>query len=158
MSPHTQSNPWSPKQQCLIQWLAKPVVDRDPKNLDELAIKLNRRPATLERWQRLPGFDLAVDQAIRHLLLDRIPEFYKVIADKAVSGDFRFLKLALELAGHYPPRRVVPPPDVVKPFTIDEYRDALAQVAAWEKERFENLAQAGGDTDSIETEAGEAIF
>jgi hypothetical protein len=117
---------------------------RVPVTMDELAQELDRRPETLTRWQRSPGFEQAVDDAIRQRLDQRKADTYEVIGEKAEAGDFRFVKLMLELWGHYPARKISAERQAERkksePFGVEKYREALDKIAVWEKERYGHVA------------------
>jgi hypothetical protein len=128
---------WNKVQIRCIEWLATPERLRDPATEDELAEELNRRPATLTRWRSLPGFQDAVDKAIRSRFLERKAEIFEVVRVKAEEGDFRYLKMALELIGVYPlPKPGAPERQPLKPYTAEEYAEAIEGVAQWRKETF----------------------
>ena len=119
---------WTVKQVRFIQWLALPESERVPKTQKELAGELNLRPATLSRWKRLPGFDLAVLKEAGRRLGQRMPEILAVIGQKAAAGDFRFVKLALELAGQDQNQQLAG--QAPRPFSAEEYAAAAEAVKA----------------------------
>lgn len=128
---------WNQKQTRYIEWLSQPHEKRSPANETELAHELNRRPATLQRWRTLPGFQEAVFQAIKAHLNLRLPAIYESIGQQAEGGDFRFIKLALELMGHHPiPKwNIDKEPERYKPtITIEEYKDVFRKMDNWKKE------------------------
>jgi hypothetical protein len=134
----TRKHPkWTKVQKRYIKWLATPERLRDPPTEDELAEELDRRPATLTRWRSIPGFQGAVDQAIRSRLLSRKAEIFEVVRVKAEEGDFRYLKMALELIGVYPlPKPGAHERQPLKPYTAEEYAQAIEDVAQWRKDTF----------------------
>jgi hypothetical protein len=134
---------WNPKQTRYIQWLAQPNGKRSPASEAELALELNRRLATLQRWRTLPGFQDAVTQAINDHLHQRLPAIYESIGQQAEGGDFRFVKLALELMAYYPvPKNSdIKETERSKPtISIEEYKEIVQKINKWKKELYEKGA------------------
>jgi len=130
---------WNPKQNRYIHWLAQPTANRIPPTEAEIALELKRRPTTLQRWRTLPGFQEAVLQAIKEHLHQRLPDIYESIGQQAEGGDFRFIKLSLELMGYHPiPKNSdQKEPERYKPeITIEEYKDVFKKMEKWNKELF----------------------
>ena len=88
---------WSANQVRLIRWLALPGANRQPPTLSGLAKRLKLRERTLLRWLRDPDLVLAAERAAGWRLTRGIPEILNVIYTKALGGDYRFVKLALDL-------------------------------------------------------------
>lgn len=132
-----RSPKWTQAQRRYIEWLASPAHLRSPPTEEELALELDRRPATLTRWRSLPGFQGAVDDAIHHRLLVRKANIFEVIGEIAEKGDIRHIKMALELVGAYPPPKPeAPGREPLQSYTAEEYAKAIEDVAAWRKKTF----------------------
>jgi hypothetical protein len=130
---------WSPKQRRFIQWLVLPEQHRSPKTQVELADELNLRPETLSRWKKLPGFYIAVGEAAFHRLEQRMPAVLDVIGEKAEAGEFRFVKLLLELNEKFKQRFGE---DGIH-FTEEEFSKAAIEVNSWLAERFGDIHDEG---------------
>ncbi|MCJ7818537.1 MAG: hypothetical protein MUP25_01810 [Syntrophales bacterium] len=138
---------WSANQKRFIAWLVTPKGERSPAARDELAQVLKLRPETLARWEQLPGFGQAVYAEAERRLEERIPDILEVIGERAEAGDYRFIKLALEV---WKRRRVQEAEADAEPEIWqagpEDYARAEAAVAAWERERFgRKAAQQGGE-------------
>jgi hypothetical protein len=141
------------KQKRYIQWLAQTPKERDPPTEAALAEILNRRLGTLRRWQKLPGFQQALDDAIRRRLYNRKAAIYHIIGEKAEAGDVRTIKLALELMGDYPTPKGSAGGRLVDSLSIEEYMDVFRQMKTWKQEEVERLEceeQVKSDGDSKE--------
>ena len=116
----------TPKQKKYLQWLTTPDSERDPQTEEELATHLKCKPSTLQRWVRQPEFQEAFDLEIHHNLTLKIWSLYQVLAEKALEGDFRSLKIILEILRHYPipkdsDQSIEKPPIV---YTVEDYAKA----------------------------------
>lgn len=126
---------WSVKQQRFIHWLALPEKHRIPRTQAELAREINLRPETLSRWKKLPGFYLAVGEVALRRLEQRTPAVLDVIGERAEAGDYRFVKLLLELNEKFKGRFG----DGNTAITEEEISEATVEVNAWLLDRFSNL-------------------
>lgn len=133
--PRRTGKRWSVKQERLIQWLAEPSGSRSPETLGALAEALNLRPATLARWKRDPVLIREVYHAAEWRLNQRIGEILDTIGTKAMAGDYRFVKLALDLTAAYREEGQ----EVV--YDRDAYLWTLGRVAVEEEELLEEIKQ-----------------
>ena len=119
-----------------IEWTALPDKLKEPSTQEELAEELKRKPETLERWSRSDEFQLQVDKAIGRRLLKRKANIYEAIREKAEGGDFRFIKLLLEMMHHYPvPKEAFTEKVPLPKYTVEDYAKAMEDVRAWLREK-----------------------
>lgn len=99
-----QANSWSPDQIKFQAWLAVPPSARSPRSQKELAHQLERDPATLSDWKKLPGWAQAVYQLAReHLDID-LPAILHAQIRAAKDGSLPHAMWLFELAGVWAPR------------------------------------------------------
>ena len=135
---------WSRVQRQYIEWLALPYHLRVPPTLEEVAAVLNRKPVTLKRWSTQPGFQKEVDLAIGRRLLQRRANVYETIGEKAEAGDFRFVKILLEIIRHYPiPKDDASQKQPLPHYTIEDYHASTKRLRAWLKENNINGQETG---------------
>ncbi len=129
------------KQRKYIQWLLTPLDERQPQTEEELASMLKCRLSTLRRWFNQPEFQQALDQEIHHRMDLQKGLAYHVLVQKALEGDFRSIKILMEIIGQYPvsPKTAQSSQPGVQPFTIEEYKEALKNVKEWEQQEFGHL-------------------
>jgi hypothetical protein len=91
--------------------------------------------STLSRWENIPWFNKEVNRLIKQRLLKRKASIFEVVGKSAEGRDYRFIKMAFELMGLYPlPKPSAPVKTAMEPYTLEEYHQAMAGVAAWNKE------------------------
>ena len=79
----------------LAEWLAIPLIERQPKTQAELAIQLGVTEATLCNWKHNPELWDYRDKLLRQTGKDLVPEALRVIKDLLESPNS---KVALEAA------------------------------------------------------------
>lgn len=78
---------WTENQLKYIEFLGRGKVDKlgDSYTKEEFAKAIGVNPDTLYRWQKLPGFRVAVFEASLGDIVDRIPAMNKIMAGKAMG-------------------------------------------------------------------------
>ena len=116
------------------EWLALPEALRHPETLDGLANAMNVRPATLSRWERDGEFQGLVSEMACERLDRVIPDVIQAIIDMAVKGDFRFVKLVLDLTGNDQVRTTGGQEEPT--ISFEQFSAVIRQVEEWKRERF----------------------
>jgi len=132
VTPNPSHPKWTPRQQRFIHWLLLPEGKRNPKTREELARALKVRQETLTRWEKLPGWNQALEDAAIQRLNQRTAKVMEVIGEKAEAGEFNFAKLLFELNEKFKQRYG----EAAILFTSEEFTQALEDVEIWESERF----------------------
>jgi len=123
----------SESKEVFAEWLAVPKELREPRTQKELAAMLDEQPWTLSRWKKEEAFQTMVFEKARTYLGGKLPQIMHVIAEKAVAGQFRFVKLALELTNMYEDKITV---ETEKPkIGIEQYSEIIRQIDEWREER-----------------------
>lgn len=100
----TGANPWSPDQLAFQAWLALPPSVREPRAQRDLARQLERDPATLSQWKKLPGWHEAVYAlAVRHVV-SRLPAALLAQVRQAEAGSLPHMQWLAEVCGVWQPR------------------------------------------------------
>lgn len=86
------------KQLRAIEMLARPDNEL---TLQEIADQLGINQSTLWRWRRNEDFQKAVTELAYSCLKDELPNLFKALADKAISGNVKAMELMLKYAGNY---------------------------------------------------------
>lgn len=86
------------KQLKAIEMLARPDNEL---TLQEIAVELGINQSTLWRWRRKEDFQKAVTELAYSCLKDELPNLFKSLADKAISGNVKAMELMLKYAGNY---------------------------------------------------------
>ena len=86
------------KQLKAIEMLARPDNEL---TLQEIAVELGINQTTLWRWRRKEDFQKAVTDLAYSCLKDELPNLFKSLADKAISGNVKAMELMLKYAGNY---------------------------------------------------------
>lgn len=86
------------KQLKAIEMLARPDNEL---TLQEMAVELGINQTTLWRWRRKEDFQKAVTDLAYSCLKDELPNLFKALADKAISGNVKAMELMLKYAGNY---------------------------------------------------------
>jgi hypothetical protein len=135
----------TPKQKQYLQWLLAPINERKPKTEEELASVLRCQAATLKRWCLLPEFQEALDEEIQYRLVSQKWAIYQVLAQKALEGDFRSIRMFLEFTGDYPVPQDSAQQGEDLPeirFTLEDYARAAKRVREWEQMEFGHIDPA----------------
>ena len=90
--------PFTYKQLKAIEMLARPDNEL---TLQEMAVELGINQSTLWRWRRNEDFQKAVTELAYSCLKDELPNLFKSLADKAISGNVKAMELMLKYAGNY---------------------------------------------------------
>lgn len=86
------------KQLKAIEMLARPDNEL---TLQEIADQLGINQSTLWRWRRNEDFQKAVTELAYSCLKDELPNLFKSLAGKAISGNVKAMELMLKYAGNY---------------------------------------------------------
>lgn len=85
-----------------LQVLTNPMDKRDVKTkLKGLDVSY----AQYQAWMRQPAFEQYMHTVTENLLTDHLPDFNRVIVDKAMRGDLNAIKYANELSGRHDPNK-----------------------------------------------------
>lgn len=86
------------KQLKAIEMLARPDNEL---TLQQIADELGINQSTLWRWRRNEDFQKAVTELAYSCLKDELPNLFKSLASKAISGNVKAMELMLKYAGNY---------------------------------------------------------
>lgn len=86
------------KQLKAIEMLARPDNEL---TLQQMADELGINQSTLWRWRRNEDFQKAVTELAYSCLKDELPNLFKSLASKAISGNVKAMELMLKYAGNY---------------------------------------------------------
>lgn len=84
------------EQMRLVEWLASPKDERNPKTLQELAGEIGVSPTTISRWRRNLKVDEMAAEMVRQMLFKDLPEVYSKLGEKAREGSYHHMRLFLE--------------------------------------------------------------
>jgi hypothetical protein len=125
---------WTDLQKRHIEWLALPKSQRQPPTKTEWADILGRTRRTLQRWERLPGFQDAVWARAQARLSDSLPDIMEALIGKASGGNTAAARLLFESAGRIVQRQQHETSGHLIHFTADTFARALAELAQWEEQ------------------------
>ena len=101
----TGAKSWTPDQLAFQAWLAVPSAVREPRSQQELARQLERDPATLSSWKKLPGFaDAVYVLAVERVVADLVPVLHAQVA-QAKKGSLPHAQWLFELVGKWSPKQ-----------------------------------------------------
>jgi len=100
----TGANTWSPDQLAFQAWLALPPSIREPRSQRALAEQLERDPATLSTWKKLPGWHEAVYALALRYVLSRLPAALLAQVKQAEAGSLPHMQWLAEVCGVWTPR------------------------------------------------------
>ncbi len=95
------------EQRQYLEWVATPKIMRSPKTLELFAKSIGVDRTTLWRWSKMDGFSEQVIQSGRQYLRSEMGEIYSALVKRAVEGDVKAIKLALEVVGEYTPKQEI---------------------------------------------------
>lgn len=70
-----------------VEWLATPIIERQPKTQKELALQLGVSEATLCNWKQNPEVWDYRDKLLRQAGKDKVPDAIKKIGDLMECGN-----------------------------------------------------------------------
>ena len=85
----------------VINWLAQPTVDRNPKTQKELAEKLEVDESSIITWKKVEGFWEEVKKIRMLWIKDKVSDVLTGLYRKALKGDASEVKLFLQYAGEF---------------------------------------------------------
>ncbi|OHB94149.1 MAG: hypothetical protein A3E19_06270 [Planctomycetes bacterium RIFCSPHIGHO2_12_FULL_52_36] len=92
-SRHGGSAVWKPKQRRFLQLLSS------GSSLEEIARELKVRPGLLSRWRALPGFQEALEETCRELIMEEMPRLLQALTEKAKEGNVQAAKILFDYMG-----------------------------------------------------------
>lgn len=92
-SRHGGSTVWKPKQRRFLQLLSS------GSSLEEIARELKVSPRLLSRWRALPGFQEALEETCKGLIVEEMPRLLQALAEKAKEGNVQAIKILFDYLG-----------------------------------------------------------
>lgn len=109
----------------VVNWIAQPATDRDPKTQKELAKKLEIDESTIIDWKKIDGFWEEVKKIRLLWVKDKVSSVLLGLYGKALGGGAQEVKLFLQYAGEFVEEIKIKQTEEYSPETVKKVMDTL---------------------------------